>query len=253
MKTKSLFALAAFSFVSWNLSHVNIPSIHSITGRLPASEESSVAKKEEDKSKANVACEYESKGEKLKKDVEKNLEDNQKVINKVEDKILDKMKDEKVADKGTEKNADKSEAKKPIDNSDLIALLSQMTNMMSMQMQMQMLQQNMLISLLSQQFNLNFNNNSFADMNGQFSSPKLTLEDNLNILGKNVGIGSNQNYQNPYSMLPSIERVQIPMQSNFSFNQMFAPVGFDFSYGPQANVQAPLNTHQELTRNFIQN
>ena len=253
MKTKSLFALAAFSFVTWNMSHINIPNFHTITGRLPASEESAPAKKEDDKSKSNVACQYESKGEKLKKDVEKNLEDNQKVINKVEDKILDKMKEEKVADKNAEKSSEKTEAKKPIENSDLIALLSQMTNMMSMQMQMQMLQQNMLISLLSQQFNLNFNNNSFTDMNAQFSSPKLSLEDNLNIMGKHVGIGSSQYYQNPYSMYPSLERGQIPSQSNFSFNQMFAPVGFDFSYGPQASINVPMNAHQELTRNFIQN
>lgn len=249
MKTKSLFALAAFSFVTWNMSQINIPNFHNTPRRVPASETAAEVKKEEEKSKINTTCQFESKGEKLQKDVEKNLEDNQKVIDKVEGKILDKMKDEKVAEKGTEKN----EAKKPIDNSDLIALLSQMTNMMTMQMQLQILQQNMLMSLLTQQFNLNFNNSSFSEMNTQFTSPKLSLEDNLNILGKNVGLGSNQNYQNPYSMNPAIERVQIPMQSNFSFNQMFAPVGFDFSYGPQASMNLPVNAQQELTRNFMQN
>jgi hypothetical protein len=248
MKTKSLFALLAFSFVAWNMSQINIPSFHNISGRLPASETPAEVKKDE-KSKASVACQFESKGEKLQKDVEKNLEDNKKVIDKVEGKILDKMKEEKVA----EKDADKHEAKKPVDNSDLIALLSQMTNMMTMQMQLQMLQQNMLMSLLTQQFNLNFNNNSFPEMNAQFSSPKLTLEDNLNIMGKNVGVGSNQNYQNPYSMNPALDRAQIPMQHNFSFNQMFAPAGFDFSYGPQASINVPMSAHQDLTRNFIQN
>lgn len=253
MKTKSLFALAAFSFVAWNMSLINIPSNHKMSGRLPASEASAEVKKDEDKSKVNVTCQFESKGEKLKKDVEKNIEDNQKVIDKVEGKILDKMKEEKVAEKESDRDSEKPAAKKNVDNSDLIALLSQMTNMMTMQMQLQMLQQNMLMSLLTQQFNLNFNNNSFSEMNTQFNSPKLSLEDNLNIMGKNVGLGSNQNYQNPYSMNPTIERVQIPMQSNFSFNQMFAPVGFDFSYGPQASINLPMNAHQELTRNFIQN
>ena len=47
MKTKSLFALLAFSFVAWNMSQINIPSFHNISGRLPASETPAEVKKDE--------------------------------------------------------------------------------------------------------------------------------------------------------------------------------------------------------------
>ena len=232
MKANKLFIYTAASFlIVKSLAPDTILTLKQ-NGRWPASlgpASEVVAPKIE-----SYICKSELKGEKLEADVKKLLNDKEEII-------------KKVAPIKAETTENKS------DNSELIALMSQMTTMISNQMQMQMQMQSQMFSMLSQmQTNsgqVPYANNYLDNNPNRYS----VLNDNIDFLGSrmNLGLGiQNQsqvwsNYSNPYNQMPNMIRQQLPspefggptsplapMQRGFNFSQGPMQRGFDFSQGP---------------------
>lgn len=197
-----------------------------------------------------IICKAELKGEKLEADVKKALADKEEVLSKIEELKKDNS-DLKV----------KIAEDKKGENPELISLMSQMTSMFTTQMQAQMQMQMQMMSLISQmQMNMAPQYNPYSPMlypTSSFGFP--SLNDSIGFIGSNVGLAQQpspwSNFANPYSMLPDLERRELPSQPGFSFNPnpavtelerqhlpsqtgfTFNPRGFDFSQ-PQM-PQAP--------------
>lgn len=212
MKANKLFFLAITSFIS--IQSLSPDLILKANLRSPASdekvEETKEEKKEETKPEKTI-CKSELKGEKLEADVKKSLSDKEEVISKLEAKTESKVES-------------KDEVKKS-DNSEILALMSQMTTMFTLQMQMQMQMMNM-FSLM--QFN-------------QQPMAYPTLSDSLNFYGMGVGIPAQtspwSNYSNPYSIMPSIS--QQPEQSTFGY-------GYGFDFNQNQNSALPQLSRQQI-------
>lgn len=113
-------------------------------------------------------------------------------------------------------------------NSDIIALMAQITSMFQSQMQMQMQMQTQMFSMFQQQSNYN-----------PYSQPMLgnslsNVFGGMGGYGIGMGMGGyNSMSQNPYAAIP-MERAQIPFDSGFNFGSIPAPAptfggGFNFS------------------------
>jgi len=157
-------------------------------------------------------CKSELKGEKLEADVKNLLNDKVEIIKKVKPSKAEKAE-------SSEKKLSNNENK--TDNSELLALLGQMTTLISNQMQMQMDMQNQMMVILSQMqtpaymTNLSPNSNDYFNRNSmQYGSP------NLEHYG--IGISSGANYPNPY-FRPQYNSWNNQMQMNSTTR------GFDFS------------------------
>lgn len=181
-------------------------------------------------------CKAELKGEKLEADIKKLLEDQQAVLKEVNGL---KKENEELKSKIVEK---KEESKKS-DNSELVALMAQMTTMFSAQMQSQMQMQVQMMSMLSQMQNnfmpqvspYAFNPSQFSNIQN-FGYPQAG-----EFGGFGVGISAQSSpwssYQNPYSMMPSLNRQYLPQTTDF---------GFDFSQPMVAPLQQRLPAGQAL-------
>lgn len=197
-----------------------------------------------------VVCKSESKGEKLEADVKKLLEDKESVLKQV-DGLKKENEDLKLKLLVPEvKSSVVAEAKSP--NAEVIALMSQMTTMFSAQMQSQMQMQVQMMSMLSQ-----MQNNSMPQMSPYAYGQGLgypsagsyggypTFNDSLSLGAMGIGVSAPispwSNYQNPYSIMPSISRQQLqtPADFGFSFNRPQGIQGFDFN-------QTPATTEQRL-------
>lgn len=220
---KLIFCALTVSFLSTQsmspsgfIAHTNLSK-----GRMPASEAAAPVETPNKAPVEVVTCKAESKGEKLEADVKKSLEDKEAVLKQVE-------------------GIKKDEEKKPSDNSDLIALMSQITTMFSTQMQSQMQMQIQMMNMLSQmQNNMMPQMSPYAmDFSQGFNSP-YSQNDSIGLGSLGVGIpayGSQwSGYQSPYSIMPNMNRqpAQAPSDFGFSFNSQ-APTfsGFDFSQTP---------------------
>ncbi|MBC7537771.1 MAG: hypothetical protein H7281_03060 [Bacteriovorax sp.] len=220
-----------------------------------------------------VVCKSESKGEKLEADIKKLLDDKEEVLKRVDglkkenDELKLKLtvaaepkaevKKQEIAkvdvkvDKDTEKEEDKAPVKKSqaleakSQNSELMALMSQMTTMFSAQMQNQMQMQVQMMNMLSQmQTNMMPQMNQYSPSIFSNSGRYFGLSDNIDLLGSEVGIHSQSSpwsdYSNPYSIMPSMNRQQISHTSDFgfSFNQTPELIrGYDFNQAPAATQQ----------------
>lgn len=235
-----------------------------------------------------VICKTESKGEKLEAEMKKLLEDKEAVLKEVDGlkkengelKIklttTPEAKPEVVADvkpevKPEAKPEVKSEDKKePVlkksENSELIALMAQMTSMFSAQMQTQMQMQVQMMNMLSQmQSNMmpeispyaynpsqNFRSQNygypFAGSYGSYGN--YSLSDSIGLGGYGIGLQAPSSpwsdYQNPYSSLPSLNRHSIPQSFDFGFgaNQPQRFQGFDFNQAPATTEQPSLQRQQ---------
>lgn len=177
-------------------------------------------------------CKSELKGEKLEADVKKLLEDKEAVLKEVD---------------GLKK--DQALEKKPSENSELIALMSQLTTMFSAQMQSQMQMQIQMLTMFSQMKNsfmpeaspYAFNPSPFSNIQN-FGSPQAGQYG-----GFGVGIQASPwtAYQNPYSIMPNLDRQQLPQSGNSSFG-----FGFDFNQTPATSEQQRLPAGQRLQSPF---
>ncbi len=182
-----------------------------------------------------VLCKSESKGEKLEADVKKNLEDKEAVLKQIEGlkKENDGLKSEIASSKPVEK--------KSSENSELIALMSQMTTMFTAQMQAQMQAQAQMLSMLTQiqgtmfpqvspyasDFSQGLAYPGYPGGNGGFNNIGIGWG------GMGVGIPANSQwsaYSNPYAM-PEMNRQPAQTQSDFgfTFNNREPLRGFDFT------------------------
>ena len=228
MKTNTVIFCALLSLIAiQSKSPDTILNTPNRPGRTPANTTDPVdplAKKAE-------PCKSELKGEKLASDVKKLIEDKEEVLKVIE---LPKAKKEE-SKKATETAEVKS------DNSEVLALMTQMTSLFTTQMQMQMqMQTQMMNMILQMQSNIMPQANPYAqqfyptnNMYGGYSS----FNDNFNLRGNEVGIGSAQPSQwshnsNPYSAIPAMDRNQSypPSEYGFSFDRApAAQTGFDFN------------------------
>lgn len=242
-----------------------------------------------------VVCKSESKGEKLEADMKKLLEDKEAVLKQVDglkkenddlklkltssvpevkkDEVkMDEVKKQEIAkaddaapveDKKPIAKKQQSLDKKSSDNSDIIALMSQMTTMFSTQMQSQMQIQIQMMNMLSQmQSNMMPQMSPYAvDFSQGFKSP-YSLNDSVDLGGWGVGIPSYgsqwSGYQSPFSMMPNLTRQPASQASDFgfSFGSQQAPMmrGFDFNQTPAASQQPhlpELQKQQLLPSNII--
>lgn len=210
-----------------------------------------------------VVCKSESKGEKLEADVKKLLEDKESVLKQVDGLkkenedlklklIVPEVKSSVVAEVKPEV---KAEAKSQ--NAEVIALMSQMTTMFSAQMQSQMQMQVQMMSMLSQMQNNRMPQMSpYAYGPSQFSIGQAsgypsagsyggypTFNDGLGLGAMGIGISAPtspwSDYQNPYSIMPSMSRQQLPTPADFgfSFNRPQGIQGFDFNQTPATSEQ----------------
>lgn len=183
-------------------------------------------------------CKSELKGEKLEADVKKLLEDQEAVLKEVQGL---KKENEDLKAKLVTAPEVKSEAKKS-ENSELVALMSQFTTMFTAQMQSQMQMQVQMMSMLSQMQNNSmpeispyaFNPSQFSNIQN-FGYPQAGQ-----FGGYGVGISAASpwsNYENPYSLMPQLNRNQLiaPQDYGFSFRQPMQ--GFDFNQAPAAEQQ----------------
>lgn len=177
-------------------------------------------------------CKSELKGEKLEADVKKLLEDKEAVLKEVD---------------GLKK--DQALEKKPSENLELIALMSQLTTMFSAQMQSQMQMQIQIMTMFSQMKNsfmpeanpYAFNPSPFSNIQN-FGYPQAGQYG-----GFGVGIQASPwtAYQNPYSIMPNLDRQQLPQSGNSSFG-----FGFDFNQTPATSEQQRLPAGQRLQSPF---
>ncbi len=219
-----------------------------------------------------VVCKSEAKGEKLEADVKKLLSDKEDVI-----KELDNLKKENsdlklkitsspevktpVAEKEVKAEKLHSQLQKA-DNSEIIALMSQMTSMFTAQMQNQMQMQTQMMTMFSQmQPSFNSQKNGFDPsaysafgMNNYVNAYPSMMDSLNNYYGSQIGIPAQaspwSNYTNPYSMLPNsstgmnLNRQQIFEPTDYGFS--FSNNGFDFNQTPAQNQQ--LQQPQQLPR-----
>lgn len=278
MKANKILFVTALSIVAFQAMSPNefLASTKSVTNRMPAAEENKAPEKEvvannseieviEVKNSAppvveQVACKSESKGEKLEADIKKLLEDKESVLKQIdglkkENEDL-KLKLTTVPEAKKQQLAPKEESHKS-ENSEVISLMSQMTTMFSAQMQSQMQMQLQMMSMLSQ-----MQNNTLPQMNpysylpSQFSRSQNfgyphagsyggypTLSDSIGLGAMGVGISAPtspwSDYQNPYSIMPSMTRQPIssPSDYGFSFNRPQLIQGFDFNQTPATSEQ----------------
>ena len=276
MKANKLFFFTIASVLSVQaLSPDAILKSHSSAGRMPANQAEVDAKGVEDKkNNETVTCKSEAKGEKLEADLKKLLSDKEEVLKRVEglQKENDKLKlkltsnsETKVEDKKPEETKvaevkaedKKSETKQSVsqdkksDNSELVALMAQMTSMFTAQMQSQMQMQLQMMNMFSQmQSNAMPQMNPYAPSvytgnyfnNNPYAYP--TIGSTLGAYSAGVGIPAQSSPWsssiNPYTVLPAMTRQQIstPADFGFSFNQSPTLIrGFDFNQVPAATQQ----------------
>jgi myosin heavy subunit len=230
-----------------------------------------------------VVCKSESKGEKLEADIKKLLDDKEEVLKRVDglkkenDELKLKLtaapevkkqeiaKTEVKAEVKVEKEESIAEDKAPVakksqaldkklENSELMALMSQMTTMFTTQMQSQMQMQVQMMNMLSQmQTNMMPQTNPYSpslysnNFMNNYAHGYPSLNDSIGSYGLGMGLGISaqsspwSDYSNPYSMAPSIKRQQLsaPADFGFSFNQApYAIRGFDFNQAPAASQKS---------------
>ena len=245
MKSFNFFLYATVLFFTAQSIAPNLIFNNKLLGRAPASfgptNEIAAPKDYE------VGCKSELKGEKLQADMKKLINDKEEIIKKATPEKTEKTEK-------SEKKLSTNETK--TDNSDLLALLGQMTTLISNQMQMQMDMQNQMMNMLSQMqmpsYMTNFSpdSNNFINRNPmQYSSPNL----------EHYGIGtpsqmtSWSNYPNPYFQ-PQYNswNNQMPFL-NSPFNDRPRTVsGFDFSNDPAPIPPEQIQRQQiETASSFI--
>lgn len=190
-----------------------------------------------------VVCKSESKGEKLEAELKKLLEDKELVL-----KQVDGLKKENEDLKGKISSVEAKPVK--VDNTDLVALMSQMTSMFTAQMQSQMQLQTQMMNILSQ---MQFNSapQYTWDLSQAYNRP-FAIQENfgMGLGGYGVGIPAYASYPNfggninPYSQLPQMSR-QPAQQSDFGFSFGQIPQanhmqGFDFNLSPAQPAQPAL-------------
>lgn len=188
-----------------------------------------------------ILCKAESKGEKLEADIKKLLEDQQAVVKEVEG-----LKKENQDLKS--KVAEKKEEPKKSENSELVALMAQMTTMFTTQMQSQMQMQVQMMSMLSQMQNnfmpqvspYAFNPSQFSNIQS-FGYPQAGQFGGFGNVGISAAATPWSDYQNPYSMMPSLNRQYLPQATDF---------GFDFSQPMVAPQQQRVPAEQGLPSPF---
>ncbi len=247
MKPTLPILLVVCSFIAFKSVGLNRNIAKSIKGRIPASDSAPAEVKPE------IHCQSESKGEKLKTEVEKLLEDKEEVIKKVEDKNKTKDNDKVIVQ--DDKN-EKEAPKKLVDNSDLMNLLTQMTSMISLQMQSQMQLQMQMMSMLSLMQNNNLPQVSpYAYMSDFQPNLASGINNQLEIAGMGIGMPQSpvhsMHFHNPYSQLPQLERTAPSLDSGFLFNQQPMLRGFDFSSSQMQSPTMPLGQEVSFSRNNI--
>ena len=223
MKSFNFFLYATVLFFAVQSMSPNLILNTKVLGRSPASfgttHEIAAPKAYE------TGCKSELKGEKLQADVKHLLDDKEKIIEQVTPKERKSHKNKLSKNEST------------TDNSELLALLGQMTTLISNQMQMQMEMQNQMMNMLSQMqmpaYMTNFSHNSYDDINRnsiQYASPNLEHYE----VGIPAQMSSWANNPNPYiqpqynSWNNQIHYLNAPLNGSASTIR-----GFDFSRDTQ--------------------
>ncbi|MDD4972880.1 MAG: hypothetical protein PHY93_00935 [Bacteriovorax sp.] len=233
-----------------------------------------------------VVCKSESKGEKLEADIKKLLDDKEEVLKRVDGlkkendelklklTVTPELKKQEIvkADVKADTEENAAEDKAPVvkksqaldkksENSELMALMSQMTTMFSTQMQSQMQMQIQMMNTLSQMqtsmmpqtnpYSPSLYSNNFMN---NYSHGYPSLSDSIGSYELGLGIPAQSSpwsdYSNPYSIAPSLKRQQLssPTDFGFSFNQTPNAIrGFDFNQAPagtQKSQQVQPQQHQ---------
>lgn len=216
-----LFSALAVTLISaYTMSPSDLLKHKSVHGRLPASVEDAKPEAKKD----NVQCKSESKGETLEKDLKSLIEDKETLL-----KEIAGLK---------EKLSVKKPKTKEDNDSDTIALMSQMTSMLTKQMESQMQMQMQMMSFFAQ---VQFNQAPQYTMDLSQSYRPYGIHENFNMFDMYSGVGipavGVNSYSSPYSQHPQMSR-QPAQQTDFGFSFGQIPQannmrGFDFNLSPR--------------------